>query len=66
VELHETKIMAMRSAKECLAKAASMELEADHCDAPSLRADLLSMAQTWREVAQQALWQDRFDKAWPA
>jgi hypothetical protein len=48
----------MRSAAECLAKATEMERQAGRCDTPSLRADLLSMAQTWRYVAQQALWQD--------
>ncbi|EJL36761.1 hypothetical protein PMI01_00901, partial [Caulobacter sp. AP07] len=31
---------------------------ARQCDTPSLRADLLSMAETWRYVARQALWQD--------
>jgi hypothetical protein len=56
--------MAMRSAKECMAKAAYMEREAGHCDIPKVRADLLSMAESWRYVAQQALWQDCFDKAW--
>ena len=54
----------MRSAKECLAKAAYMERQAADCDMPRMRADLLSMAETWRHVAQQALWQDCFDKAW--
>lgn len=58
------KIMAMRSAKQCLAKAAQMDRQADRCDAPELRADLLSMAETWRFVAQQALWQDSCDRAW--
>jgi hypothetical protein len=48
----------MRSAAECLVKAAEMEWQASQCDAPSLRADLLSMAETWRYVAGQALWQD--------
>lgn len=48
----------MRSARECLAEAAEMERQASLCDSPSLRADLLSMARTWRYVAQQALWQD--------
>ncbi len=56
----------MRSAKECLAQAVSMERQADHCEIPKMRADLLSMAETWRQVAQQALWQDCFDKAWAA
>jgi hypothetical protein len=48
----------MRSAAECLTKAVEMERQASLCDAPILRADLLSMAETWRYVAQQALWQD--------
>jgi hypothetical protein len=48
----------MRSAAECLLKAAEIEWQAGQCDAPSLRADLLSMALTWRYVARQALWQD--------
>ncbi len=49
----------MRSAKECLAKAAEMERQAAQCQTPALRADLISMAETWRHVALQALWQDR-------
>ena len=48
----------MRSAAECLVKADEMERQAGLCDTPSLRADLLSMAETWRHIAQQALWQD--------
>jgi hypothetical protein len=48
----------MRSARECLARAIEMERQASLCDAPIVRADLLSMAETWRYVAQQALWQD--------
>ena len=56
--------MAMRSARECLAKAAHIEREAGHCDTLKMRADMLSMAQSWREMARQALWQDSFDKTW--
>ena len=48
----------MRSAVECLAKAVDMERLAGLCAVPNLRVDLLSMAETWRHIAQQALWQD--------
>jgi hypothetical protein len=51
----------MRSAAECLAQAIDMERRARLCAVPDLRADLLSMAQDWRYVAQLALWQDAFD-----
>jgi hypothetical protein len=47
----------MRSAKDCLAKAIDMERRAGACAAAE-RAELLSMAHTWRNIAQQALWQD--------
>ncbi len=48
----------MRSAKECLAMAVDIERQAGLSEAPAYRADLLSMAQSWRHLAQQALWQD--------
>ena len=50
----------MRNAKDCLARANEMERKAGSCGAASLRTDLLSMAETWRHLAQQALWQDAF------
>jgi hypothetical protein len=37
-----------------------MERQAGACDAGTLATELLSMAQTWRYLAQQALWQDAF------
>ena len=55
----------MRSAKECLAMAVDIERQAHLSDRLSYRADLLSMAQSWRHLAQQALWQDcRARLAW--
>jgi hypothetical protein len=48
----------MRSAKECLAMAVDIERQASLSDESSYRADLLAMAETWRYLAQQALWQD--------
>ena len=48
----------MRSAKECLAMAVDIERQAGLSEAAAYRADLLSMAQSWRHLAQQALWQD--------
>lgn len=48
----------MLSAKACLARASEMERRAGSCGAASLKADLLSMAESWRYLAQQALWQD--------
>ncbi len=48
----------MLSAKDCLARAAEMERSARSCDTKGLKADMMSMAETWRHLAQQALWQD--------
>ena len=50
----------MLDAKNCLARASEMERRAGSCGSASLQADLLSMAETWRHLAQQALWQDSF------
>jgi hypothetical protein len=48
----------MRNAKECLAMAVDIERRASQSDELSFRADLLAMAESWRRLAQQALWQD--------
>lgn len=48
----------MRSAKECLAMAADIERQAGLSGEPAYRAELLSMAESWRCLAKQALWQD--------
>jgi hypothetical protein len=48
----------MRSAKECLAMAVDIERQAHLSDTLAYRTDLLSMAESWRCLAQQALWQD--------
>lgn len=48
----------MLNAKDCLARASEMEQQAGSCGAAGLKTDLLSMAETWRYLAQQALWQD--------
>jgi hypothetical protein len=50
----------MRSAKDCLAKAIDMEQRAKSCTAAE-RAELLAMAHTWRNIAQQALWTPRLE-----
>ena len=50
----------MLNAKDCLARAREMERRAGSCGVASLSTDLLSMAETWRYLAQQALWQDSF------
>ena len=55
----------MRTAKECLVMAADVERQAGLSDAPAHRADLLSMAETWRCLAQQALWQDSQERRAP-
>jgi hypothetical protein len=52
----------MRSAEDCLAKAIEMEKRAKSCTATE-RAELLAMAHTWRNIAQQALWQDSYHLA---
>ena len=38
--------------------AVDIERQAGLSEAPAYRADLLSMAQSWRHLALQALWQD--------
>lgn len=48
----------MRTAKACLIKAEELEQQARLCPAPDHAAALISMATTWRQLAQQALWQD--------
>jgi hypothetical protein len=53
----------MRSAEDCLAKALEMEARARTCAAAPERAELLSMAHSWRNIAQQALWQDNYEDA---
>ena len=50
----------MFSARNCLARATEMERWAGACDTAALKADMLSMAESWRYLAQQALWQDSF------
>lgn len=50
----------MFSARNCLARAIEMERWAGACDASAVRADMLAMAESWRYLAQQALWQDTF------
>ncbi len=50
----------MFDAKDCLARADKMERRAGSCGATNLGTDLLLMAETWRYLAQQALWQDSF------
>lgn len=50
----------MRDAKDRLARASEMERRAGACGAGRLATERLSMAQTWRCLAQQALWQAAF------
>jgi hypothetical protein len=50
----------MLNAEDCLARARDMERSAGSCGVADLATDLLSMAETWRYLAQQALWQDSF------
>jgi hypothetical protein len=56
----------MRNAKDCLILAQAMERRALHCATPILRAEMLSMARSWREIALQALWQDHCGANTPA
>ncbi len=48
----------MRTADECLAKAADLERSAERCASVSAKADYRDMARRWRDVATQATWQD--------
>jgi hypothetical protein len=51
-------MVTMRTAAECLAKAADMERLAETCDAGALKTSWLYMALCWRDVARMAAWQD--------
>jgi hypothetical protein len=51
----------MRTARECLAKAADMDRQAERCPTSVQSADYRSMAESWRAVARQAQWQDLAD-----
>lgn len=48
----------MRTAEQCLAKAADMDRLATATASASGRADLRLMARRWRELACKARWQD--------
>lgn len=48
----------VRTAKDCLLRAQDMEQQARLCPTPGHAAELISMASVWRQLAQQALWQD--------
>jgi hypothetical protein len=50
--------MPLRTAAQCLAKAAEMDRLAAQPGAPEAIADLRFMARCWRAVAFQARWQD--------
>ena len=49
---------AMRSEGECLAMAAAMEHRAGTCGSPCHSAEFRSIARSWRDLADQAAWQD--------
>lgn len=48
----------MRTALQCRTMAAGMESRAAMADAPLARAEWLAMAAHWRDLGQQAMWQD--------
>ena len=50
----------MKSQRECMAKAGEMERRALASDAESDRTEWDAMAKTWRWLAGQAAWQDRW------
>ena len=50
----------MRTAAECLIKAAEMERTADSCRVAEIATDYQSMAVHWQTVARTAAWQDGF------
>jgi hypothetical protein len=50
----------MRTAAQCLSKAAEMDQRALCCPNAAAAADYKKMALTWRALAQQAAWQDGF------
>jgi hypothetical protein len=50
----------MRTAGECLEKAAEMERIADACPMAAAATAYKGMAVSWRHVARQAAWQDEF------
>ena len=50
----------MRTAAECEAKADKIDQQAARCGQMQVRFDYYAMATTWRWLARQAAWQDRF------
>jgi hypothetical protein len=48
----------MRTVKECLAQAASMDRQAEQSDCVATGEDMRFMAKCWRELAILARWQD--------
>lgn len=50
----------MRTAEECTAMAIELERKATGCANTQTRLDFDQMAKTWRWLAIQAAWQDRF------
>jgi len=56
----------MRSALECLAKAAELTRSADLTAGPELRAQFLLMADEWTRLSVVAEWQDRQEFGSPA
>lgn len=53
----------MRSAQQCLVKAAEMDRAADTCPDAAMSADFEELAVMWRQVAVQAAWQEGFNRA---
>ncbi|HYE45652.1 MAG TPA: hypothetical protein VEA44_07745 [Caulobacter sp.] len=48
----------MRTADECLAKAAELDRQAQECDTPAAVEAFAEMARSWRGVSRLALFQD--------
>ena len=48
----------MRTAEECLAKAAALTKLADECPIAEVRQQIIETAESWRALAVLAAWQD--------
>ncbi len=59
---HATGPNGMRTAVECLAKAAEMNMRGEDCDALETRLAFLELGTRWRDLARRALRQDKWSE----
>ena len=51
----------MRTAEQCRDKALHMERQAGLCVESIMKAEYVDLARRWRDMAEQATWQDAFE-----